>query len=48
VIDRVPRLQIVGAHAKERMRDLIVENSTYAHEEGIDKEEITNWKWPGS
>ena len=48
VIDRVPKLQIAGAHVKERMRDLIVENSTYAHEEGIDKEEITRWKWPGS
>jgi xylulose-5-phosphate/fructose-6-phosphate phosphoketolase len=47
VIDRVPKLQIAGAHVKEQMRDLIVENSTYAHEVGIDKEEITIWKWPG-
>jgi xylulose-5-phosphate/fructose-6-phosphate phosphoketolase len=48
VIDRVPRLQIAGAHVKEHMRDQIVENSTYAHEEGIDKPEISNWKWPAS
>ncbi len=48
VIDRVPRLQVAGAHVKEQMRDQIVENSTYAHEEGIDKEEITNWKWPAA
>jgi xylulose-5-phosphate/fructose-6-phosphate phosphoketolase len=48
VIDRVPRLQVIGAHIKEQMRDQIIENSTYAREEGIDKSEIVNWKWPGS
>jgi xylulose-5-phosphate/fructose-6-phosphate phosphoketolase len=48
VIDRVPRLQVIGAHIKEQMRDQIIENSTYAREEGIDKTEIVNWKWPGS
>jgi xylulose-5-phosphate/fructose-6-phosphate phosphoketolase len=47
VIDRVPRLQVIGAHIKEKMRDQIIENSTYAREEGIDKAEIVNWKWPG-
>lgn len=46
VIDRVPRLQIAGAHAKEQMRIQIFENSQYAREEGIDKPEITGWKWP--
>jgi xylulose-5-phosphate/fructose-6-phosphate phosphoketolase len=47
VIDRVPRLQVIGAHVKEKMRDQIIENSTYARTEGIDKAEIVNWKWPG-
>ena len=47
VIDRVPKLQVSGAHIKEQMRDQIIENSTYAREEGTDKAEITNWKWPG-
>jgi xylulose-5-phosphate/fructose-6-phosphate phosphoketolase len=46
VIDRVPRLQVAGAHVKERMRNQIIENSQYAREEGIDKPEITEWKWP--
>ncbi len=46
VIDRVPKLQDVGAHIKERMRDLIIEHTNYACEEGMDKPEITNWKWP--
>jgi xylulose-5-phosphate/fructose-6-phosphate phosphoketolase len=47
VIDRVPKLQVVGGHVKEFMKSQIIENSRYAREEGIDKIEITNWKWPG-
>jgi xylulose-5-phosphate/fructose-6-phosphate phosphoketolase len=47
VIDRVPRLQVAGAHVKEHMRSLIIENTAYAREQGIDKPEITDWKWPG-
>jgi xylulose-5-phosphate/fructose-6-phosphate phosphoketolase len=47
VIDRVPRLQVAGAHVKEHMRSQIIENTAYAREQGIDKTEITNWKWPG-
>jgi xylulose-5-phosphate/fructose-6-phosphate phosphoketolase len=45
IIDRVPRLQSIGAHVKELMRDQIVENSRYAREEGIDRPEITEWRW---
>jgi xylulose-5-phosphate/fructose-6-phosphate phosphoketolase len=47
VIDRVPRLTSVGAHVKEWLKDQIIESVNYAHTEGIDKEEIRNWKWPG-
>jgi xylulose-5-phosphate/fructose-6-phosphate phosphoketolase len=47
VIDRVPKLQVIGAHVKEQMKDQIIENSRYAREEGIDQPEITHWKWPG-
>jgi xylulose-5-phosphate/fructose-6-phosphate phosphoketolase len=46
VIDRVPRLQVAGAHVKEWLRNQIIENSQYARQEGIDKPEITAWKWP--
>jgi xylulose-5-phosphate/fructose-6-phosphate phosphoketolase len=46
VIDRVPKLQVAGAHVKEWMRNQIIENSNYAREEGIDKPEISDWKWP--
>jgi len=47
VIDRVPKLHDVGAHVKEWLRDRIIENMAYAHEEGIDREEIRDWKWAG-
>jgi xylulose-5-phosphate/fructose-6-phosphate phosphoketolase len=47
VIDRVPRLRSVGAHVKEWLKGQIIESINYAHTEGIDKEEIRNWKWPG-
>ncbi len=46
VIDRVPRLQVVGAHIKEWLKDQIIDSVNYAHENGIDRPEATNWKWP--
>ncbi len=48
VIDRVPKLQNRGAHLKEWLKGEIVENVNYAHAEGIDKAEITEWKWPSA
>jgi xylulose-5-phosphate/fructose-6-phosphate phosphoketolase len=47
VIDRVPRLSSIGAHVKEWLKGQIIDSVNYAHTEGIDKEEIRNWKWPG-
>jgi xylulose-5-phosphate/fructose-6-phosphate phosphoketolase len=46
VIDRVPRLQVVGAHAKEKFRNIQIGCRRYAHEFGIDKPEIVEWRWP--
>jgi xylulose-5-phosphate/fructose-6-phosphate phosphoketolase len=46
VIDRVPALRTAAAHTKEWLKDQIVENVNYAHAEGIDCDEIRNWKWP--
>ncbi len=46
VINRVPKLGSAAAHAKERMKNTIIECLTYAHEHGKDQDEITNWKWP--
>jgi len=45
VIDRVPRLQVTGAHVKDWLKDQICENLDYALEHGIDKPEISDWKW---
>jgi xylulose-5-phosphate/fructose-6-phosphate phosphoketolase len=45
-IDRVPRLQVAGAHVKEKMRNLQIECRNYAHEHGIDRPAERDWKWP--
>jgi xylulose-5-phosphate/fructose-6-phosphate phosphoketolase len=46
VIDRVPKLQSSGAHIKEWLKDEITDHLNYADENGIDRPEITNWRWP--
>ncbi len=48
VIDRVPKLQGVGAHLKEWLKQQIIESINYAFTEGTDKPEIRNWKWPST
>jgi xylulose-5-phosphate/fructose-6-phosphate phosphoketolase len=45
-IDRTPRLQRIGAHAKEKFRNMQIECRNYAHEHGIDLPEVADWKWP--
>jgi xylulose-5-phosphate/fructose-6-phosphate phosphoketolase len=47
VIDRVPKLRVAGAHVKEWLKDQIIENTNYAYQHGVDRPEITGWKWPG-
>jgi xylulose-5-phosphate/fructose-6-phosphate phosphoketolase len=46
VIDRVPKLQTKAAHLKERMKNAIIDNLTFARTEGIDRPEVSNWVWP--
>jgi xylulose-5-phosphate/fructose-6-phosphate phosphoketolase len=46
VIDRVPRLKVAGAHAKEKFRNMQIDCQNYAFEHGVDKPEAANWKWP--
>jgi xylulose-5-phosphate/fructose-6-phosphate phosphoketolase len=46
VIDRVPRLQVVGAHVKQQLRDRQIECREYAYEHGVDQAEIRDWQWP--
>ena len=46
VIDRVPKLRARAAHLKEAMKDTIIDNLRYAHEQGTDRPEIVEWTWP--
>jgi xylulose-5-phosphate/fructose-6-phosphate phosphoketolase len=46
VVDRVPRLQRVGAHFKQFLRNKLVEHRQYICEHGDDMPEIRDWKWP--
>jgi xylulose-5-phosphate/fructose-6-phosphate phosphoketolase len=46
MIDRTPKLRAIGAHAKEKYRDMQTECRNYAYEHGIDKPEIGAWRWP--
>ncbi len=45
-IDRIPKLQRIGAHAKEEFRDCQIACRRHAYEHGIDSAEISGWKWP--
>ena len=45
VVDRVPKLQRVGGHFKQLLRNKLVEHKQYIYEYGIDMPEILNWKW---
>jgi xylulose-5-phosphate/fructose-6-phosphate phosphoketolase len=44
-VDRVPKLQHVGGHFKQFLRNKLVEHKQYIRERGEDMPEIQNWKW---
>ena len=46
VVNRVPRLQKIGGHAKERFLNQQIECREYAHQYGIDKPDVADWTWP--
>jgi xylulose-5-phosphate/fructose-6-phosphate phosphoketolase len=46
VIDRVPKLKATGAHAKEKFRNEQIACRRYAHQFGIDRPDIVEWRWP--
>jgi len=46
VVDRVPRLQRIGAHFKQMLRDKLIDHKEYVMRVGDDMPEIKNWKWP--
>jgi xylulose-5-phosphate/fructose-6-phosphate phosphoketolase len=45
-INRTPKLQRIGAHAKEKYRDQQIDCRNYAYEHGIDRPDIVGWRWP--
>ena len=47
VIERVPKLEAVGSHLLQEMRDKRFEHKRYIAEHGEDMPEIRDWKWPG-
>jgi xylulose-5-phosphate/fructose-6-phosphate phosphoketolase len=46
VIDRVPKLRDRAGHLKDDMQVAIIDNLQYAHEQGTDRSEISDWTWP--
>jgi len=46
VIDRVPRLQIIGAHVKEKLREIQIDCRNHAYQHGVDAPEHRDWQWP--
>jgi xylulose-5-phosphate/fructose-6-phosphate phosphoketolase len=48
VINRVPRLRVAGAHAKEHLRNQQIEARNYAHQHGVDMPVHRNWRWPAN
>src|SRR4029077_17732026 len=45
VIDRVPWLARIGAHAKQAFRDRLIDHGQYIRQYGDDPPEIKNWRW---
>ena len=45
VIERVPKLETIGAHLLQEMRDKRFEHKRYIAEHGEDMPEIRDWKW---
>lgn len=47
VINSVPELSVKGAHIKQKMKENKLIHKEYAYEHGVDKPEITEWRWSG-
>jgi len=45
LVDRVPRLQRVGGHFKQFIRDKLVEHKQYVRQHGDDMPGIRDWTW---
>ena len=45
-IDRMPRFRVSGASAREALVNQQIAAKEHAYEFGVDRPEITDWKWP--
>jgi len=45
-IDRMPRFRVTGASAREDLVNQRIQCQEHAYQFGIDRPEITDWKWP--
>ena len=45
-IDRMPRFRVSGASAREVLVNQQIAAKEHAYEFGVDRSEITDWKWP--
>jgi phosphoketolase len=45
-IDRIPRLRVTAAGAREELVNQRIACEQYAYQHGIDRPDITGWKWP--
>jgi len=46
VLERVERLRARTGHLTDDLRNAILDNLRYAHEQGADRPEIADWTWP--
>ena len=46
VVDRVPKLQRIGAHFQQFVRNKLVEHKEYVQRHGDDMAEVKQWVWP--
>jgi xylulose-5-phosphate/fructose-6-phosphate phosphoketolase len=46
-VNRVPSLEPIAAHARQEIRDKLVEHREYVRKHGQDMPEILDWKWKG-
>jgi len=45
-IDRMPRFRVTGSSVREALLNEQIACENHAYKFGIDREDITNWKWP--
>ncbi len=45
-IDLLPKLQVKGAHVREKVRNQQIECCQYAYKHGVDLPQVDEWVWP--